>query len=180
MGTKGSTSRKPPFVVTVVTLVGGHAFGCSSDAGGADDPTPAACPAPDAGVDVVLGSPCASGMNCDYPIACHSGPVSLGLVCEGGVWSLRETACPHLADECTPRFRCGPAGWEPPPTLGMNPPAPCPETAPADGAACNPGGGFGLDPTSCGYPCEGASGWMLVSCAQGQTTWKRAACDPSG
>ncbi len=140
MGTKRSTSRKPPFVVTVVTLVGGQAFGCSSDAGGANDPTPAACPAPDAGVDVALGSPCSrSGMNCDYPIACHSGPVSLGLVCEAGVWSLRETACPHLADECTPRFRCGPAGWEPPPTLGMNPPAPCPETAPADGAACQSG-----------------------------------------
>ncbi len=45
---------------------------------------------------------------------------------------------------------------------GGNPPAPCPEELPDEGADCNFGSGFGADRDACGYPCGDA--WTVTGC----------------
>jgi hypothetical protein len=60
---------------------------------------------------------------------------------------------------------------------GGNPPAPCPDEAPALGSECQAGYGFGADRSACGYPC-GEDEWTVIGCVSldeltyGWGTWQ--------
>lgn len=51
---------------------------------------------------------------------------------------------------------------------GGNPPAPCPDTLPANGEACPYGPLFGIERDTCGYPCADG-GWTVTECEFDET-----------
>jgi hypothetical protein len=165
------SSRRRPFVITMVALAGTAKLACGSST---DDDDPCAGAKP--------GDTCSeAGHACSIPVVCGSGEAAVSISCDNGHWTHTPTACAHQGDECQPRYRCESGSWQ---FLGYggNPPAPCPKAPPADGTTCNPGAGFGADPSTCGYPCEDGAGWSVVSCGAAGTTgtWSAGTCDPNG
>jgi len=106
-----------------------------------------------------------AGLICSYDVTCHSGPDKSVYECDGANWSLAPATCANPEDECSDGKHCTQGKWYPSPDPNYNPPGPCPTSAPVHGAACKPGG-FGGDPSACGYPCDkdGGAGWSVAHC----------------
>lgn len=122
------------------------------------------------------------GFSCKYSVSCHSGPHESVYVCDGQRWTVPPTPCAKPYDQCTDGTGCGPYTWHGPSNPQYNPPGPCPWTPPEHGATCSPGG-FGADPSACGYPCDldGGEGWLVARCDFSvdaePTSWQLGACE---
>jgi hypothetical protein len=139
-------------------------------------------------------SSCEPERACKAEMSCTSGiPQTVTLVCrESGqgymVLPTQDLSCDHPFDACVKDYAtmdCLEDTWHFQ-GGGGNPPAPCPETLPAEGSECNFGFGFGADREACGYPCQG-SGWTITGCvsqgtagAAGESSSSRGAWESDG
>ncbi|MCA9597889.1 MAG: hypothetical protein KC776_31470 [Myxococcales bacterium] len=122
---------------------------------------------------------CVPHQVCHYDIACQSGKISLDIECDpksSEHWKVVDPlqcsqpydSCPGTSLICSPE-----GGWYFYTNYDYNPPGPCPPTQPSEGAQCMPGG-FGGDPSACGYPCSAAgSSWTVMHCefGDGPSVW---------
>ena len=133
--------------------------------------------------DPLAACPLAPGQSCAYDVSCQSGPVALTFTCGGpfGGWTVLPTECASPHDSCAGTSLHCDGTW----TFsagGTNPPAPCPEQRPVDGATCRIGEGG--DWQFCGYACTYGDmvGWSLSECRMADAgttaTWVNGPCEP--
>jgi hypothetical protein len=157
-----------PFVVTVGLIAAG---GCSDDA--VETGPPGACPS---GRDF---SSCDPGDACSRDVSCQSGNVTLLFSCDAdGAWQLAPKDCEQPYDFCPGTlYQCVETWFEAAPPI--NPPAPCPSSAPAAGEMCLDSV-MGGHVEKCGYRCPDSAAWTVATCTEATGgVWKYdAACAP--
>lgn len=112
---------------------------------------------------------CPAAGKCTMSLSCASGGRVFTADCDPARGYTVSQACELPYDHCYNAARpyegadCVAGSWQ---LLGVggNPPAPCPNEAPAVGKACRPGA-FGGDREHCGYRCPDGTGWTVLSCA---------------
>lgn len=136
--------------------------GSAAGAGGRHD-----LPTCDFSFDAGYGT-CTSEEPCQVTMDCTSGLTrSYQFSCEDGYWMMEAAACENEAEFCQEPGAgstfCADESWM---YMGMggNPPAPCPDEAPALDSSCRSGSGFGADRSACGYFCSYNPVWTVVGC----------------
>ncbi|MBK8998682.1 MAG: hypothetical protein IPM35_23415 [Myxococcales bacterium] len=154
----------------------GGSGGLGGSAGAAGLGGAASCPP-----TLPVSYPCdKSQVGCEYTVDCQGGPQTFTLSCapSGFGWTVTPQACdpdePYDSCPGTQMYCKAGFGWVH--NVSVNPPTPCPVSAPAAGDACVPAS-FGGYTSPCGYPCAaGQKGWMVTTCVStpdaGGTIWE--------